>query len=619
MNLMKGEWGNRFRLVSNHADAVLAFGVVGLILLLILPVPPMLLDALLCLSIIFSVMVLLLTFYVEKPLDFSAFPSVLLFLTLFRLGLNISSTRMILTRGEAGDLIQTFGGFVIQGNLVVGMILFGLLTIINFVVVTKGAGRIAEVTARFTLEALPGKQMAIDSELSSGLISQSQAKQERAQLASETDFYGSMDGASKFVKGDAIAGLLITCVNILGGFVVGMTVKGLSWQECCTVMTRLTIGDGLVSQIPALLISVGAAMMVTRSSTGSLGKTVPQQIFHQPKVLLASASIILALSLIPGMPKFVMLSLSALLIGVGIIQLRQKKTDENEIQTTQMSSLFVSPLEVHLGYQIVLFAEPLKERINEIRDKIAAHLGVSIPAVKILDQADLSPKGWSILIRGVRVAQGRDPELSFLVKRLTQVCESHAHELINRQVVTQMLQEVKSYDSAVVDELLGKKLSTGKILKILQNLLKEGVPIRDFVTILEILADNATGEESDLSALTEEVRWALSGGISEEFFGKSRAAHVITVDPKVEQMLSVAKGGVKPKVLNQISRSIERLYEHAQKQGVNPVVVTAVHSRIQLKKLIEKQLPSLPVLSYKEIGVDIELNSIGVVSNEVLV
>lgn len=615
---MKGDWGSRFRTLGRHTDAVLAIGVIGLILLLIIPLPPLLLDTLLCISIVFSVMALLLTIYVENALEFSAFPSVLLFLTLFRLGLNISSTRMILTQAQAGDIIHTFGVYVTKGSILVGFILFLLLTVINFIVVTKGAGRIAEVAARFTLEALPGKQMAIDSELTSGLISHEDAKRERKKMANETDFYGAMDGASKFVKGDAIASLIITCVNILGGFVVGMAVKKLSWQECWKTMTCLTIGDGLVSQIPALLISIGAAIMVTRASSGSLGKTLPKQFFHHPKVMLISGGALLFLSFVPGMPMVVMVPTSMVLLLIGYLQTRHLQPREKEFPLYKEGRLFVHPLEVQLGYQIVLFAEPLQEQVSEIRHQIMAHLGVRLPSVAISDHAELSPTGWRILVRGVRVASGRDPEFAFLVRKLKELFETYVHELLNRQDVAQMVQEIKNYDSAVVDELIPKKLSIGQILKVLQNLLKEKIPIRDFVTILEVLADHGRGENSDLDQLTEEVRRGLSRGISEEFFGKTHTAHVITLDPKVEQMLDASKGSLRPKAIDKLSRSLTQLNEKAKKQGLKPVVVTKGCARASLRRVIENQLPELHVLSYQEVASDVELQTVGVVSNEVL-
>lgn len=614
---MFGERGDRFRWVCNHTDAVLAVSVVGLVLLLLVPIRPILLDTFLCINIILSVMVLLLTLYVENSLDFSSFPSVLLFLTLFRLGLNIASTRMILSRAEAGDLIHTFGDFVIQGNLFVGFVLFCLVSMINFIVVTKGAGRIAEVTARFTLEALPGRQIAIDSELSSGLITQEQAKSDRKKLRAETDFYGSMDGASKFVKGDAIAGLLITGVNIIGGLITGILLKGMNIGECLQTITCLTIGDGLVSQIPALLVSIGAATMVTRSSADSLGKTVPKQLLHQPMVLVVTGFGILGLSIVPGMPRFVMIPLSLLLIYLGYRQ--EKKSQKGKDTQREAPSLFVAPVEILMGYQVVLLAEPLKEKLSDVREQVAAHLGICMPAVRISDHSELSPTGWAILIKGVKVAYGRDPDLASLVQKLIEVIESRAHELINRQVVSQMLHQIKHENSAVVEEILGKKVSTGQILKILKNLLKERVPIRDFATILELVADHAKGDGIDIDLLSEEVRKGLRRKISEEFFGKSHRAYIITLDPKVEQMLAVAKTGLRPKIIDQLCRNIMQIHEKAKEQGIRPVVVTTVTTRLDLKKIIENHLPDLPVLSYKEISPDIELHRVGNVTNEVFI
>lgn len=614
-----GEFLIWMRRLLGHSDAILAIGVIGLMILLIIPLPPFLLDTLLCLSLVFSVMTLLLTLYVENALEFSAFPSLLLFLTLFRLGLNIASTRMILTRGEGGDIIRTFGNFVTDGNITIGLILFSLLTLINFIVVTKGSGRIAEVAARFTLEALPGKQLAIDSELSSGLLSIDEAKKAREKITQEADFYGAMDGASKFVRGDAIAGLIIIFVNILGGLIVGLAVKELSWSCCLSTFIRLTVGDGLVSQIPALFISVAAGIMVTRASSGSLGEALTKQIFHHPKVLLIGGLTVLCLSFVPGMPQLVMFPISAALLFSAYVQFKGKKDDKKTSDRPNSPSLFVHPIEVELGYQLVLLADPLFGRLKEIRKEIASHLGIRLPQVQIADNGSLSPTVWRIKVKGVAVKTGRGAELVTLAKALTEVVEAHAHELLTRQDVAQMLQEAKSVDSAVVEELIGKKLNVGQIVKVLHNLLKERVPIRDFVTILEILADHAKGEASDLDELTEHVRLGLSRGISEEFFGKTHLAHAITLDPKVEQMLEASKGKMRPATVDKLARTLITLTEQAAKRGIKPILITEVNTRSKLKKLIEKQLPDLPVLSYKEITADIELNEIGNVSTEVLI
>ncbi|MEZ5314606.1 MAG: flagellar biosynthesis protein FlhA [Chlamydiales bacterium] len=613
-----GEIFYRLRRLVTDTDAVLAIGVLGLVLLLIVPIPPFLLDTLICFSIVFSVMALLLTLYIENALEFSALPSLLLFLTIYRLGLNITSTRMILTDGEGGDIIKTFGGFVTAGNLVVGLILFALLTIINFTVVTKGAGRIAEVAARFMLEALPGKQLAIDGELTGGLINQEQAKAAREKIAQEAEFYGAMDGASKFVRGDAIVGLVITCVNICGGLVVGLTMKGMTWQTCFAIFTRLTIGDGLVSQIPALFTSIAAGIMVTRASCGSLGKTLTKQVFHHPKVLLMAGGTMVLLSFVPGMPMLVMVPIGAIFLICSYFQFKaDTPLDQREKKPT--SSLFVHPLEIELGYEVVSLAEAFLQNLPKIRKTIGRHLGVSVPYVHITDHAELGPTAWRMRVKGMVVASGREANLQILIKIFTEIAEEHIYELLNRQDIAQMIQDVKCYDSAVVEELIGKKLTIGQLVKVLQNLLKEKIPIRDFVTILEILADHAKGERSDIMELTEAVRMGLSRGISEEFFGKTHIAYAITVDPKVEQILDVSKGKIRPAMFNKLMTSLVKLTEEAEQRGIHPILITTVTTRAKLKKIIENKFPQLPVLSYKEVGQDVEVKEIGHLSQEVLI
>lgn len=614
-----GEFFNRLRLSAGHTDVILAIGMIGLIVLLIIPLPPFLLDVLLCFSIVFSIMSLLLTIYVENALDFSSFPSLLLFLTLYRLGLNIASTRLILTRGEGGDIIRTFGEFVTHGNLIVGMLLFTLLTVINFVVVTKGAGRIAEVAARFTLEALPGKQLAIDGELSSGHISQVEAKEARNRISQEADFYGAMDGASKFVRGDAVASLIITIVNIIGGFSIALTMKEFSWESCLTTYTRLTIGDGLVSQIPALLVSIAAGILVTRASSGSLSKSITKQVFHQPKVLLIAGITLLVMGLVPGMPILVMLPIGLAFLGIAYFQFKGNEAIEQEAKKTERISLFAYPLEIELGFQVVILADPLLQKLKDIRKQIASKVGIYVPKVQISDNSDLSPTSWRIRVKGIITFSGRDADLQLLSSKLTETIESHASELITRQDVVQMIQEAKQFDSAVVEELIGKKLSIGQLLKVLQNLLKEGIPIRDFVTILEILADHAKGEQSDIGEITEYVRQGLSRGISEKFFGKKQIGHVITLDPKVEQILDASKGKLRPLTVKKMSECLLHFTEEASKNGIKPILLTESSVRFRLKGLIESQFPELPVLSYKEVTSDVKLKTIGMVSNEVLI
>ncbi|NGX60919.1 MAG: Flagellar biosynthesis protein FlhA [Chlamydiae bacterium] len=613
---MKGDFLSQFREMNRHSEALIAVGVMGLLALLLIPLPPFLLDVFLCFSLVFSLMTLLLTLYVEKALEFNSFPTLLLFLTLYRLGLNIASTRMILTQGEGGDMIETFGEFVTRGSVGVGLVLFLLLSIINFVVVTKGSGRIAEVAARFVLEALPGKQMAIDSELSSGLLSQSEAKEARNQIAQEADFYGAMDGASKFVRGDAIASLVITGVNILGGLAVGFFVKGYGWERALSLYTRLAIGDGLVTQIPALLISVGAGVMMTRASRGSVGQSLTKQVFSHGKVLLFSGLILLVLSLIPGMPRLVMLPMGGVFLYFGGRRVWKKPSSEE--QTVQETSTLVSPVEVLLGFEGVEFAKPLHEKLGEIRKQVTKQLGAILPSISIADSVELPPSGWAIHIKGFKVAGGREVSLPLLVQELEKVLKHHAHELLNRQIVAEWIQEVRVCDSAVVEELIPKKLSLGQVTRVLQNLLREGVPIQDRVTILELLADHGQGEKSDLNEITEQVRLGLSRGICERVFGKTRQGHVILLDPKVEQMVEVASGKMRPATIDKLARSLLEIEAKATKRGVYPVLLTKGSSRIEVKRMIEKHLPHLPVLAYREVADDVELETIGMISQEVL-
>ena len=631
---MLGGLKDKIRGASRHTDAILAIGVVGLVLLLIIPLPPLLLDALLSFSIVLAVMTLLLTIYLENALEFSAFPSLLLFLTLFRLGLNIASTRMILTRGEGGDIIRTFGNFVTEGNTLVGLILFILLTVINFIVVTKGAGRIAEVAARFTLEALPGKQAAIDGELSTGLITQEEAKRAREKISGEAEFYGAMDGASKFVRGDAIAGIVITCVNIIGGLAVGFIVKGLSWQECLSLFTCLTVGDGLVSQIPALLISVGAGIIVTRASTGSVGRILPGQVFNNPKVLSIAALVLAAISFVPGMPMLVMLPMSATLFLYAYVLFREKgkaAAHETPFQKSEESletALIVHPLEVQLGFKLLSLAQPLLKRVPEIRRGVASKLGIVVPSIHISDNGHISPRTYHIKLKGVTIAEGEEHEIESLAAHLTTVVETNAHELLNRQDVARMVEKAKAVDSAVVDELIPHKLSLGQILKVLQNLLKEGISIRDFVSILEALADHIPPEgKPDPNLLTEHVRQGLARSISHQLFGQERRVHAITLEPKVEQMLNAAlqkspygaRIVLRPATADKIRKTVAAFIALAHESGKTPVLLTTVTTRPHLRTLIEKQMPTLSVLSYDELAADLDVQTVGTLTDEVLI
>lgn len=619
---MKG-FATRLRSLSRHTDAFVALGVVGLVLLLIIPLPPLLLDTLLSLSIVLAVMTLLLTVYLERALDFSAFPSLLLFLTLFRLGLNIASTRMILSRGEGGDIIRTFGEFVTAGNTLVGLILFCLLTVINFIVVTKGAGRIAEVAARFNLEALPGKQAAVDAELSCGAITQEEARAQRAEISAEADFYGSMDGASKFVRGDAIAGLVITAVNILGGFLVGIMAKGMDWAECWQVFTSLTVGDGLVSQLPALLISVGAGIIVTRAAGGSVGKALPKQILANPKVLGIGALVLLVLSCVPGMPTTIMLALALPLFAIAYAKRGTKKESVSPPKNPSVEqALIVHPLEILLGYHLVKEGGEVRGGLALLRRQMAEELGIVIPSVHVTDHLSLPQKTFQIKIRGVTVKTEKGEGSQDILHALREVIRTHAHELIHRQDVAKMIEGARRVDAAVVEELVPAKMTLGQVLKVVQNLLKEQIPVRDFVMVLEAIADHLPHDGAiDPDQLTEHVRADLRAAISEHFFGSSRQAQVITLDPKVEQMVLAAlqksaygvRSALRPQSIENIERELQKLASQAEGR---PIVLTQGPCRLPLRRLLPN-FP-LPVLAYSELAPDVSVSTVGTIGDEVL-
>lgn len=615
---------------GKQGDALLATFLIGVILLLIIPLSSFLLDAFLCLSIVLAVMTLLMTLYVENPLEFSSFPTLLLFLTLFRLSLTIASTRMILTRAEAGDIIHTFGDFVVQGNWIVGLILFALLTVINFTVVTKGAGRIAEVAARFALESLPGKQMAIENDVSSGALTQQEAKQVREKIGAQADFYGAMDGASKFVRGDAIASLLMIFINLIGGMILGIGGKKLAIGECIELFVRLTIGEALVTQIPSLLISVGAGVIVTRASSESIGRVLPRQLFMNPKVLILGSGILFGLSLVPGMPFFLMASIASLIAFYGYRLMRKSSLSAISSTTSSIeveNPISFYPIEIHLGFQSLALANLLLQKIGEIRKILTEKWGIRIPAVHIADHLQLPPKGYRLKLRGIIVASGRVDSLDIFSNYLFEVLESHLYELINRQDVIRMMESAKLVDAALVEELIPERLKVGQVLRILQNLLKEGIPVRDFVGILELIADHLPRKgEIDLELLTEGVRQGLSRGISQHFFGEKKIAYAIMFDPKVEQTLQAAfqkeefknQMILRPATAQKIRASLMMLLEKAQEQGIRPVVLMHPCARRPLRHILEKELPHLPVLSFGEIDAEIEVRSLGAVTTEVL-
>lgn len=695
---MVGSLAGKLSIITRYTDALLAIAVVAIVLLMVIPLPGPLLDVLLSLSIVLAVTTLLITLYADDPLSFSSFPSLLLFLTLFRLGLNIASTRMILSAAEAGDIIKTFGEFVTGGNQLVGLVIFILLTVINFVVITKGSGRVAEVAARFTLDAMPGKQMSIDADLNAGIIDEEEAKIRRSKINAEADFYGSMDGASKFVRGDAIAGIIITVVNVIGGLAIGVALKGMDWLQAVDTYTVLSIGDGLVTQIPALLISVGAGIIVTRaSSTENLGATFNKQLFNNPRVLAITAIIVGLLGLVPGMPLVVLLPVS-LTLGSWAYSIWKSSMEELDAFDASLApadteseapaqqsedvekALFVDPMEIELGYGLIPLVDQaqggdLLSRITIIRRQIASELGIVVPPIRIRDNMAVEAEQYVIKIKGIEVAQGAlyldsymamnpgnvdrtlsgidtiEPAfglpatwistaqketaemagytvvdtLSVLATHLTEVIHVHAHELLNRQEASRLVDNAKAYASAVIEELIPNQMSLGQVLRVLQNLLKERIPVRDIVSVLEILADHST-QTSDPIVLTEYVRQGLARSLTKQHQSEDGKVYAITLEPRVEQMVqeSVQKSDfgtrvvMRPATVQKVVEQVQELVESGVAEGVQPVALVSAGIRPFFKQLIERNLPRLSVLSFNEVVSSVEIESLGVVSQEVL-
>ncbi|MBI5198380.1 MAG: flagellar biosynthesis protein FlhA, partial [Nitrospirae bacterium] len=555
--------------LSRNTDALMAIGVVGLVVLMVIPIPPILMDLFLSFSITFSIIILLVSMYILKPLEFSVFPSLLLLVTLFRLALNVASTRLILLHGHegpdaAGQVIKSFGNFVIGGNYAVGVIVFSILVIINFVVITKGAGRIAEVSARFTLDAMPGKQMSIDADLNAGLIDEGEARRRRNEIAREAEFYGAMDGASKFVRGDAIAGIIITLINIVGGLLIGVIQEGMAVGAAAQNYTLLTVGDGLVAQLPALIVSTAAGMVVTRAaSDANMGTDVTRQLLAYPKAVGIAAGILFFFGLIPGLPHFSFFALSLLtgLVSYAAYQTHGDKSSAEKAilapegketleEKPERPGETIAPLdlmEINIGYGLIPLVDTeqkgdLLERIKSIRHQFARELGIVVPSIHIRDSLQLKANEYAILIKGVDVAKGdlmtdhflaldsgsverkvaglptRDPafglpalwipkaerenaELSgytvvdpttVMATHLTEIVRRHAHELIGRQEVQYLLEQMGKTHPKVVEELVPGLIPLGTVVRVLQNLLRERVPVRDFLTILESLSDGAT-------------------------------------------------------------------------------------------------------------------------------
>jgi flagellar biosynthesis protein FlhA len=675
-----------------HSDIAIALALVGIIVVMIIPIPTFLIDLLLACSITVSLAMLLTALYVEEPLNFSVYPGLLLVVTLFRLALNVATTRLILGQGFAGNIIQAFGGFVIKGNYVVGLIIFMVLVVINLVVITKGSGRIAEVAARFTLDAMPGKQMAIDADLNQGLIDEREARRRRDKIHREADFYGAMDGASKFVRGDAVAGLLICAINIFGGFAVGMFQMKMGFVQALQTFTILTIGDGLVAQIPALITSVSAGIIVARAaSENNLGREITAQLLAYPRAIYIASGVLLFFAITPGMPTFPFLVLSASTFALARISAHgqkhsaKEKTAEEQAKAEKPRNdrvedyVLVDPLEIEIGYGLIPLVEggpggDLLERITNLRRQFALQTGQVIPPVRIRDNTQLSPNLYIIKVRGTEAARhelrpgmllalspganapriegvpARDPSFDLpaiwiqrtdkeraqssgytviepaavLVTHLSEMLKKEGYRLMSRDAVQELLDAVKKTHKTVVEELVPGQLGVGQIQKVLQNLLKEGLPIRDMVTILETLADYAPMTK-DPDFLTEAVRVALASAIAHRYEDEPGKLSALTLDPRLEQMISdgmrtSAKEGVDFALPTSVVRKIlERLRDQSKTmlaRGFQPIMVTAPGVRSFLRRLIEPEMPGLIVLSAGELPPTTKIIPMGMVEIE---
>lgn len=667
--------------------------VVLIVAMLIIPLPSWLLSILIIMNISLALLVLLTSMNMREPLQFSIFPSLLLLLTLFRLGLNVSTTRSILSRGEAGGVVETFGTFVIGGNVVVGFVVFLILIIIQFVVITKGAERVSEVAARFTLDAMPGKQMSIDADLNAGIISEQQARERREKIAQEADFYGAMDGASKFVKGDAIAGIIIVLINMLFGIVIGMVQQGMDIGEAARRYTLLTVGDGIVSQIPALLISTATGIVVTRAaSDDNLGADIMRQLFAYPKMLYVTAGTIFLLGLFTPINDLLTIPIASLL-AFGAYQLTKQarvaetttEETEEEIETDQMKSpesvvslLSVDPIEFEFGYGLIPLADAnqggdLLDRIVMIRRQLALELGIVIPVVRIRDNIQLQPNEYRLKIKGNEVARGEllldhylamspgvdddsiegidtiepafglpakwiseemkeraemfgytvvDPP-SVVSTHITELLKAHAHELLGRQETKQLIDHVKESYPILVEEVTPNPLSVGDIQKVLANLLREKVSIRNLPVIFETLADFGR-MTTDADLLTEYVRQALARQITSQYVVEGQPLRVITLSGKVEKML--AEGvqqtehgnylALDPVVSQAIIEAIAMQIEQFPFQDQSPILLCSPAVRMYVRQLTERYFRHVPVLSYNELEANVEVQSVGVVNVE---
>ena len=668
---------------GKNTDILLGFGLIFILGLMLIPLPAGVLDFFLAINITMAVLILIVSLYIKSPLDISVFPGLLLVLTLFRLSLNISSTRLILLDGYAGKVIETFGSFVVGGNYVVGFIIFIILVIIQFIVIIKGSGRISEVAARFTLDAMPGKQMAIDADLNTGLINDSEAKQRRENISREAEFYGAMDGASKFVKGDAIAGILINAINIIGGFIIGVAQKGMSFTDALHNYTILTIGDGLVSQIPALVIATAAGLVVTRSAAGtSLDIQMKTQLLKNPRVLATVSGAVLLFALVPGMPTipFVLLSIS---LGIGSYLTKKKineipvaeAPEEPEAQSEEAVEQYlqVDPIEIEIGYGLIGLVDEkqggnLFQKIASTRKYIALEYGLLIPPVRVRDNLQLNPNEYLIKIKGNVVAhyeiytdrflamnpgtvtekldgiQTKDPAfnmdgcwiskeekdkaelLEYTVVDSTSVLSTHLQEtlkknfdkILSRQSVKQLLENVKKDYPAVVEDINKEVLPIGTIQKVLQGLLREFVPIKDLVQILEALIDYSKITKN-VDVLTEYVRHSVGDTIANLYKDEHGIIRAVAMGENIETFItkslqnqkdSVQTLGLSPVILKELNKGLANNLEKFKLLGYPPIVITSATIRPYFYRLINSSFPDFSIISYSELPSQIEIEFI---------
>ena len=675
---------------ASISDALLALLVIVIIGVMVIPVPPVLIDIFLSFNIVFSIIILLVTMYVTTPLELSVFPGLLLIATVFRLSLNVATTRLILGNAEAGTVIASFGTFVVQNNYVVGFIIFIIIVIIQFVVITKGATRIAEVSARFTLDAMPGKQMAIDADLNAGIIDDDMARKRREDISREADFYGAMDGAVKFVRGDVIAGMIITVINIIGGFIIGTLMHGMSWRQSITTYSMLTVGDGLVTQIPALLMSTASGLLVTRATSESnLGEDLRLQLSRRPVAIVIAAMIIALFGLVPGQPTqpFFILAVATGIYAAIIIR---QQTIAERIRTEEEARPAKEPTEriedyltvdiigVEIGFGLIPLVDESQggdflDRVITLRRQIAQELGIIIPPVRIRDNIRLETNEYNILIRGNDVAKGELQPASFLAMNpgvseeeiegedtiepafglkakwitaqvkeraelsgytvvepssvlathLSEIIKAHAHEILSRQDVQTLVDNVKRDYPVLVEDLIPGTLPLGTLQKVLQHLLKERVPVRDLVTILEAVGDYAATNK-DPNSLGELARTALYRTITKMYIDEEGKLKVFTIAPDLEKMImdnmqSTMHGifvNLAPDIIEKILGGVGKLNEQMLENDQQPIALTSTSIRLAFRNLIDVNFPKIAIISYNEVAPEVEIFSVGVVKIE---